>query len=156
MVTSCVVLCGKPVKVGLMRQKEAPHEGQYPGCPSRRLQYSKKTNGRSYAGGFNVVADHSDCRQVTWKNDYNYSLPPLGRRMRVQLLFVSLTAPRANTAVMSWGERGLITECSVLLPVPLGEPYTLNWTEAPRELNCRWDRPLNHENSIINQKTSYC
>lgn len=80
-------------------------------------------------------------------------LPPLGGRMWVQLLFVSLTASCANTAVMSWGERRLITDCSVFLPVPLGEPYTVNWTTTPRELNCWWDRPLPHENSIIYQKT---
>lgn len=78
-------------------------------------------------------------------------LPPLGGSLRVQPLFISLTAPCANTAVMSWGERRLITDCSVSLPVPLGELYTVNWTTTPRE------RPLRHENSIIYQKTvSHC
>lgn len=58
--------------------------------------------------------------------------PPLGGRMWVQLLVVSLTARCANTAVMSWGERRLITDCSVFLPVPLGEPCTVNWTTTPK------------------------
>lgn len=72
--------------------------------------------------------------------------------MWVQLLFVSPDCPCANTAVMSWGERRLITDCSLFLPVPLGEPYTVNWMTTPRGLNCWWDWPLPHKNSITYKK----
>jgi len=52
--------------------------------------------------------------------------------MWVQLLFVSLMAPCANAAVMSWGERRLITDFTAFLTVPLRDPYALNWKTTPK------------------------
>lgn len=61
--------------------------------------------------------------------------------------------PCANTAVVSWGERRLITDCSLFLPASLREPDAVNWTATPwGRVSCWWDWPLPHENCIICQK----
>lgn len=58
---------------------------------------------------------------------------PLGGRMWLQLLSVSPMAPCVNAAVMSRGERRLITDCTDFLSVPpLREAHTVNWTTPKR------------------------
>lgn len=103
-------------------------------------------------GFFFPCSFHSADLKLTLTGWLHLLPPPLGGRMWVQLLFVSPDCPCANTAVMSWGEKRLITDCSVFLPVPLGDPYTVNWMTTPRGLNCWWDWPLPHKNSITYQK----
>lgn len=72
---------------------------------------------------FNVVAFFfSSCASPHLRR----RLPPQTGGIWVQSLFVSLTASCVPAATMSRGEGGLITDCSVFLPAPLGETHTVN------------------------------
>lgn len=88
------------------------------------------------------------------RDDFTSSFGPCGRKDVGSAAPICLPdCPCANTVVVSWGERRLITDCSLFLPASLGEPDAVNWTATPwgRE-SCWWDWPLPHENCIICQK----
>lgn len=92
--------------------------------------------------------------RLTWEDGCT-RLPPQTGGIWVQPFFVSLTASCVPAAAMSRGEGGLITDCSVFLPAPLGETHTVNWMRTPREPNCGWGWPLLHENNILYQRAGF-
>lgn len=118
--------------------------------------YCSKTVSYSLQRGFDVAAFppsslHSAAHHLMWDHTCTW-LPPLMGAMWLRPLFVSLTTLCVTTAAMSWGEGGLITDCSLFLPAPLGETHTVNWMRTRREPNCGWGWPLLHENNILYQK----
>lgn len=82
---------------------------------------------------------------------------PLGGRMWLQLLSVSPMAPRVNAAVMSRGERRLITSC---LSPPQRDTHTVNWTtpkraEVERRLTLTLCKQHHKSNPFLITRLSY-